>query len=211
MPVWPADIALVFTMPPPGAVVPKTGTPLTSMPNPAEIVPPLLILAANIVPAKTAIPVLRATIDPVLVMPPPALPLPNATTLVTKMPALVPATILPPLLMPPSKVAAETTSMPLDPAEIVPELLMPPRKLVTGGRKKRPLPAPTLMPSLPAEIVPRLAIPPAKVDTLATWMPLPPAEIALVLVMPPPAVLPKTAVPLTATPAPVPAEIGRHC
>jgi hypothetical protein len=128
----PAEIVLVLTMPPPGALMPKMVMSPSSMPYPAaDIVPPLLTLAENIVSLDSRMPMSCATIDPVLVMPPPAEPSPNAATLVTKMPPKVPATILPPLLMPPPKVVPNSTLMPFCPPEIVPEFLMPPRKVVT--------------------------------------------------------------------------------
>ena len=73
---------------------------------------------------------------PLLVMPPPALLLPNTLTVVllTKMPMPLVEVIFPLLSMPPKKLVTFMTPMPVFPAEIAPLLVMPPPALVLPNK-----------------------------------------------------------------------------
>jgi hypothetical protein len=132
MPVF-AEIVPELKMPP-APPPPNAATRLTNMPAWVfeAILPPLMLAMApaNVAMPTTAMPVWRPEIVPVLVMPPPALLLPNTlkAVLLTKMPAPLDTVIFPLLLMPPKKLATCTTPMPECPAAIVPLLVMPPRR-----------------------------------------------------------------------------------
>ena len=119
--------------------------------------PPVKVEIAN-----SPMPAEPAAIMPVLTMPPPALTSENTATLPTRMPLPDFDAILPLLLMPPEKVDRTfLSSMPVPWAEIVLLLTMLPKKLATEAEV--PLTAtPTTMPLPPALILPLLLMPPAR-------------------------------------------------
>ena len=88
-------------MPPPALLPPNCATLVTQMPTIPEIVPALLMPPEKVLSPWTSMPSTRAEILPELVIPPPALLLPNWVTSVTLMPSSPVAEIVPALLIPP--------------------------------------------------------------------------------------------------------------
>ena len=162
------------------------------------IVPVLTMWPSKVPTLPTRMPTL-AEIDPVLVIPPENVWMPQPQS-PTAMP--MPAPVMVPLLCTPP-VNSDTLSTVMPKLEsglasaIRPPLLMPPPKLPVGRK------LPIAIPAMLAVIVPLLAMPPKNEPTPMTKTPVASAAIMPLLVIPPPALEePKSATDITAMPAP---------